>query len=339
MNQSVSKHSSPQPSPMGRGQGEGSRRFHFSILVFFGTFILCFALWMTYLQQVGSSENHFGSYLILIMGLLFSAACGLFVWSLESREQFLKNEVEKRTVQLQSINEELAEKNKEIESFAYAISHDLKAPLVSIQGFTSLLKSELGKTAEGPVGAQLDRISANVKQMSALIQDILEFSRVGRMEEEQESVDMNELFKEITAALRPQIESKKIILEIKPPFSTLWGSRKRLQQVFMNLIGNSVKYIGTTPSPKVKVYGRESGNGLFEICVEDNGIGIPKEAQEKVFKIFQRFHPKLGVEGTGIGLSTVKKIVETSGGRISFTSEPGKGTSFFIAWPKTDLKK
>lgn len=348
INQSIKKHPSPQPSPegrgyknefpspKGRGQGEGSKRFHFSILVFFGIFILCFALWLGYLKEIATTESNFGSYLILGMGLLFSAACGLFVWSLETRQEFLKGEVRRRTLQLQKTNEELAEKNKEIESFAFAISHDLKAPLVSIQGFASLLKSELGAAAAGPVNVHLDRISANVKQMSALIQDILEFSRIGRAEETEESVDLDELFKEILAGLKPQIEAKKVEIQIKSPFHRLWGPRKRLHQVFMNLIGNSVKYIGSAAKPRITVYGRESEGRLFEICVEDNGIGIPKEAQEKVFKIFQRFHPKLGVEGTGIGLSIVKKIVETNGGRISFASEPGKGTSFFIAWPKAD---
>jgi len=317
----------------------GKRKVHFSLLVFMGIFILCFALWLAYLQQITVSESKLGSYLILGMGLLFSATCGLFVRSLETRQEFLKGEVRKRTLELEKINNELSEKNKEIESFAYAISHDLKAPLVSIQGFTSLLKSELGAVASNSTVGYLDRISANVKQMTALIQDVLEFSRVGRLEEDGESVDLDELFKEILAGLKPQIEAKKVEIEIKSPFPRLWGSKKRLHQVFMNLIGNSVKYIGTAAKPAIKVCGRESKDGLFEVCIEDNGVGIPKEAQEKVFKIFQRFHPKLGLEGTGIGLSIVKKIVETNGGRISFSSEPGKGTTFFVAWAKADSKQ
>ncbi len=140
----------------------------------------------------------------------------------------------------------------------------------------------------------------------------------------------------ILFALKPQIESKKVEMKMESGFPRLWGSKRRLHQVFMNLIGNSVKYIGSAASPKIMVRGKDSKNGLFEVCVEDNGIGIPPEAQGKVFQIFQRFHPKLGVEGTGIGLSIVTKIVEVRGGRISFTSEVGKGTSFLVSWPKAD---
>ena len=309
-------------------------RFHFSLLVVAGGLILTFLLWDSYFNNASDIEKKVAGPLILVMGSLFSMAAGLFAWSLETRDQFLRREVQKRTLELQAKNEELTDKNQEIENFIHIISHDLKAPLVSIHGFGSLLKSESENALQGASADYLKRILMNAKQMTGLLQDLLEFSRVGRMEDEKEAVDMNLLFREILAELKPEIDRKKIQIESPGNFPSFWGSRKRLYQVFTNLIGNSVKYIGKAESPKIVLSGKEENADFFQISVRDNGIGIPKESQHKVFQIFQRFHPASGVEGTGVGLSIVKKIVEHNKGRVWFESEPGKGTVFHVAWPQ-----
>ncbi len=313
--------------------GKGNS-FHYSLLVFSGGIILTFLLWDSYFNQATQVEKNVASPLILAMGSLFSLAAGLFVWSLETRDCFLAREVQKRTLELEEKNEELTEKNGEIENFIHIVSHDLKAPLVSIQGFASILKTELGSMLQGINADYFNRIVTNAKQMTGLLQDLLEFSRVGRIEDENENVDMNSLFREITAELKPEIDKKKIQIENPGNFPKLWGSRKRLHQVFMNLIGNSVKYSGKNETPKVILNCKDGPSDYFEISVRDNGIGIPKEAHHKVFQIFQRFHPASGVEGTGVGLSIVKKIVEHNKGRVWFESDSRKGTAFFIEWPK-----
>ncbi|MBI4388302.1 MAG: HAMP domain-containing histidine kinase [Candidatus Omnitrophica bacterium] len=310
-----------------------NRHFHYSILVFAGGIILTFLLWDAYLNNNSQIEKSVASPLILAMGSLFSIAAGLFVWSLESRQGFMEREVHKRTVELENKNQELQEKNKEIENFIHIISHDLKAPLVSIQGFASILKNELGAALQGANLDYFNRIVTNAKNMTVLLQDLLEFSRVGRIEDEKEKVDMNSLFQEIVGELRPEIEKKKIQVKNAGRFPALLGTKKRLHQVFMNLVGNSVKYIGDPNSPTITLGCRENGS-FYEFQVRDNGVGIPQEAQSKVFQIFQRFHPGMGIEGTGVGLSIVKKIVETNGGSVRFESAPGVGTTFFVTWPK-----
>lgn len=311
---------------------KSKRGFHYSLLVFSGVMILTFLLWAAYVDQASDIEKRVAGPLLLIMGSLFSCAAGLFVWSLETRDDFLQKEVNKRTLELEEKNRELTAKSQEIENFIHIVSHDLKAPLVSIQGFASMMKNELGERLEGSSADFFNRIVANVKQMSTLLQDLLEFSRVGRMEDEKEEVDMGRLFHEILQDLKPEAEKKKIEVVSASDFPKLWGSKRRIHQAFMNLIGNAVKY-SKEPDPKVEL-GVEDRGDFFEFFVRDNGVGIPLEAQGKVFQIFQRFHPKLQVEGTGVGLSIVKKIVELNGGKVRFESRPGEGTTFFVSWSK-----
>ena len=309
--------------------------FHYSILVFAGGVILTFLLWDAYLRSTTSEiEQKVASPLILIMGSLFSLAAGLFVYSLETRGSFLRREVQKRTLELEAKNQQLIEKNKEIENFIHIISHDLKAPLVSIHGFVSLLKTELGSPLEGTKADYLNRIMANAKQMSSFLQDLLEFSRVGRIEDEKKEVDLGLVVKEILAALKPEIDKKQIAVESSKNFPKLWGAPNRIHQVFANLIGNSVKYIGNGSQPKLVIGYQENSNGFYQITIRDNGIGIPREAHSKVFQIFQRFHPSSEIEGTGVGLSIVKKIVDHNGGHVWFESEVGQGTTFFVTWPR-----
>lgn len=308
--------------------------FHYSLLVFLGCLALTYLLSEAYLEQLNGIDKVFARPLILAIGSLFSIASGLLMWSLESRDQFLEREVQKRTLELESKNKELSEKNREIENFIHIVSHDLKAPLVSIQGFASILKGELGNVLQGTNADYFNRIVSNAKQMSVLLQDLLEFSRIGRIEDEAEEVDLNSLFREILAELKPEIDRKKVRVENSENFPKLKGSRKRLHQIFSNLIGNSVKYASKKESPSISLRLDHEDARFVEVSIRDNGIGIPKEAHEKVFQIFQRFHPNSGVEGTGVGLSIVKKIVETYGGKVWFESEPGRGTIFFVAWPK-----
>ena len=311
------------------------KRFHFALLVFFGGMLLTFALWGAYLQGMSAIEQNVMSNIMLLMGSLFSGAVGLFVWSLETRDEYLQREVFKRTAELEHKNKELSIKNQEIENFIYIISHDLKAPLVSIQGFASIAQSEASAISASSKDA-IDRIISNSKRMSMLLRDLLEFSRVGRMEDDKEDVNMTQLVKDILQELSPEIQKKKAQVKCDSELPMLWGAKKRLYQVFANLIGNAIKYSSSKTAPVISIETRASDNGFHELCVTDNGIGIPKESQGKVFQIFQRFHPDLSIEGTGVGLSIVKKIVVLNGGAVRCESEVGRGTSFYVKWPMKD---
>lgn len=313
------------------------RPFRFHIFIFLVGLLFTITLWDAYYNGSRPFDKEIASNLILIMGTLFSAAAGLFTWSLETRRTFLEKEVDWRTKDLHEKNQELIRKNQEVENFIHIISHDLKAPIVSIQGFSSILKNELGSTIGAEQLDYLNRIQINAQQMNVLILDLLEFSRVGRIEDEKQSVNMTELLNEIVAELKPEMDRCHVSIQVPKDLPVLWGSRKRLSQVFTNLITNAIKYMGPNPKARVNIGYSKNGSDMSTLWVQDNGIGIRKEYQEKIFQIFQRVPNQLKVEGTGIGLSIVKKIVEHNGGQVWVESEEGKGSQFFVQWPMSEV--
>lgn len=273
---------------------------------------------------------------ILIMGILFSSASAFLTWNVSARTRLLQVEVDRRTTELSKKNDQLRTKNEEIENFIYTISHDLKSPIVSIQGFTSILKEEFGKNL-GETGSQyVERVLQNTRKMHHLIQDLLELSRIGQVEEKQDLVDTGKVISEIIGEHRNEIDKKHIQISIQPKMPVVNFPRIRMQQVFDNLITNAIKYSDDNRTPQIAIEfnGTESGSSFHHFIVRDNGIGIEKEYQEKIFQIFQRVHVDRNIEGTGIGLSIVKKIVEKYGGLIWVTSQPGEGSKFEFTIPK-----
>ncbi len=325
-----------EPKIFGSSKQE-SRPFRFYIVIFFVGLLFTVTLWDAYYNGTRPFDKEISSCLILIMGSLFSVAAGLFSWSIETRKSFLEKEVEWRTKDLHEKNKQLIQKNEEVENFIHIISHDLKAPIVSIQGFSSILKNEIGSSLDQTHLDYLNRIQINAQQMNTLILDLLEFSRVGRLEDEKETVNMISLIQEITAELKPIIDRSHVAINCEQQLPALWGSKKRLSQVFTNLMTNAIKYMGPNPNPKITIGYSQNGSSASTLWVKDNGIGIKKEYQEKIFQIFQRVPNQLKVEGTGIGLSIVKKIVELNGGKVWVQSEEGKGSQFFISWPTTKI--
>ncbi len=228
--------------------------------------------------------------------------------------------------------EELEKKTKELEAFVYTVSHDLRTPLISLEGFSDMLQEEFGAELGEEGLHYLDRIKANVEKMDNFIDDLLELSRVGRKEEENEKVDVQEVVEEVVNDLSSVLEEKGIDVRIQEEMPTLLFQRKRLYQIFSNLISNSCKYMGTPETPKIEIRA-ESQESNWLLCVEDNGIGIEEENQEKIFEIFHR-EKRLEEEGTGVGLAIVSQIIENSGGKIWVESEKGKGSKFYIKIPK-----
>jgi len=318
--------------------GKRRRSLNFHVLIFCVGLLITVTLWDVYLNGTTPFDREITSVVVLIAGTFFSVTAGVFSWSLQSHHDLLERQVEQRTQELNQRNRELESQNKEIENFIHIISHDLKAPIVSIRGFASLLHNELGESLQGVTADYFERIVANVKQMNELIVDLLEFSRVGRMEDEKECVDLKELMKGVVEELRPELEKRHIQVRVAEHLPELVGSRKRLNQVFMNLVGNAVKYMGSPPEPAIEIGCAEpkAKEGLVTIWVKDTGVGIKKEFQDRIFQIFQRAPNSLNVEGSGIGLSIVKKIVELNGGTVSVQSEEGRGSQFFVQWPKAN---
>jgi len=225
---------------------------------------------------------------------------------------------------------EIAAKNQELESFVYTISHDLRAPLVSLDGFYSLLKRE----SQNQLGEQgqhyLERIRANVAHMNTLVTELLELSRIGRVVGPEEEIDAGVLLREIEEGLVLKLEQEGVEFIVQQPLPAVRGDRGRIRQVFANLIENAVKFRSLERGLRIEV-GCEEERGFYRFHVRDNGIGILPQYQEQIFKPFRQLDR--GIEGVGMGLTLVKRIVEHHGGRLWVESELGKGSTFYFTIP------
>lgn len=229
---------------------------------------------------------------------------------------------------------ELKAANDELENFVYTVSHDLKSPIVSIQGFASILLQEFTTDLNEEARHFLSRIQFNANRMEKLIRDLLELSRIGRVVNPFELVDSRQIVLEAQNELIYQIQEQKIELRVAVDLPPVFCDRNRLVQVFSNLIGNAVKYIGQPETPLIEV-GWEPVENAIQFFVRDNGIGIERQYFEKIFGLFQILNPAEGDEkiGTGVGLTIVKRIVENHGGRIWVDSEKGHGATFYFTIP------
>ncbi|HZJ00165.1 MAG TPA: PAS domain S-box protein [Gemmatimonadaceae bacterium] len=226
----------------------------------------------------------------------------------------------------------LARSNQELDQFAYVASHDLKAPLRGIANLSQWIEEDLGDTLKQENKDQMELLRGRVHRMEALIDGILQYSRAGRVKSRPEQVDTGTLVHEVVELIAPP---PSIRIEIAPDMPTVSSEKVPLQQVFMNLLGNAIKHAGAS-DPKVHV-GWEEGGPFYEFSVTDNGPGIAPQYHERIFGIFQTLEARDKVEGTGIGLSVVQKIVEAKGGRVWVESEVGKGARFKFLWPKAEI--
>jgi len=234
---------------------------------------------------------------------------------------------------LREAHEGLARSNQELTSFAYVVSHDLKAPLRGIASLSEWLEEDLADRLEGEQREQMRLLRERVQRMDALIDGLLEYSRVGRIRNPVISVDVGALLVRLIGTVNPP---DHIHVAVIPPMPTLQTDELRLSQVFQNLIDNAVKY-HPGPQGRVEVACRDA-DAFWEFSVSDDGLGIEPRYHERIFQMFQSLHPRSDVESTGIGLALVKKIVEERGGKIWVESDgvPGHGSTFRFTWPKKE---
>ncbi len=221
---------------------------------------------------------------------------------------------------------ELADSNAELEQFAYIASHDLQEPLRMVTGFLTQLEKKYSDVIDEKGKKYIDFAVDGAKKMRQIILDLLEYSRVGKTEEDKENIDLNDLVKEIQILCRKKIEEKNAMFT-GTSLPVIHSYKSPVRQVFQNLIGNALKYSHETIPVQIQIAAEEL-NGHWHFTVTDNGIGIAKEYYNKIFIIFQRLHTKQAFEGTGMGLAVTKKIVESLGGEIWLDSTPGEGSSF-----------
>ena len=225
----------------------------------------------------------------------------------------------------------LRARNAELDTFAYAVSHDLKAPLVSLQGMSGLLAAECGPQLGEEGQHYLKRIEATVDRMQRLVADVLKLSSSGRGDHAAAAVAVDEVIDEVLQELDERLRARAVTVT-RGKLGTISAAQTELEQVFTNLIGNAVKYMGESVAAPAIEIGRADKDGCAEFFVRDNGIGIDPAYHAKIFEAFQRLL-EIETEGTGVGLAIVKKIVEAAGGRIWVESAVGQGSTFFFTWP------
>ena len=234
------------------------------------------------------------------------------------------------------VEEALQKKNEEMERFTYAVSHDLKSPLVTIKTFLGYLKMDMEAQKLEKVAKDLGYISNAADKMELLLGELLELARVGKRMNSSVDVPMQEVVQEALALVAGQIAAKgaEIVATQEPVW--LYGDRVRLVAIFQNLIDNAIKFLGNQPAPRVEI-GIERAGGEVEIFVRDNGQGIDPKGQTKVFGLFEKLD--MSTPGSGLGLALVRRIVELHGGKIRVESEgSGLGTTFRFTLAKTQIR-
>jgi PAS domain S-box-containing protein len=244
-----------------------------------------------------------------------------------SLQKWIEEEHEKLIAELES-------KNAELERFTYTVSHDLKSPLITIRGFLGFIKEDSRTGNLVRLESDIKRIGDAAEKMQRLLNDLLELSRVGRLVSEPKEVRFNELVMEALELLHGRISQGNVAVSVAEDLPSVYGDRQRLLEVVQNLVDNAAKYMGEQSQPRIEIgcHGWEDGKPVF--YVRDNGMGIAPEYHDKIFGLFNKLDP--GMEGTGIGLALVKRIVEFHGGRIWVESQIGQGTTFLFSLPSAE---
>jgi len=227
-------------------------------------------------------------------------------------------------------SDKLVQANSELENFVFTVSHDLKSPIVSVQGFSTILLNDFADNIDPEGLHYLKRIQSNVTQMERLITDLLELSRIGRVVNPFELIDINEVVKNVISDLQFQADKKNIKFIYVEKFPKIMCDKDRIIQVFTNLLSNSIKYLGDNKKPEIEI-GFQEEKEKYIFFVKDNGIGIDPIYHQKIFELFHSLKDIKDVEGTGVGLTIVKRIIDNHHGKIWVDSEKGKGATFYFS--------
>ena len=235
-----------------------------------------------------------------------------------------------RTAQLEATN-------KELEAFAYSVSHDLRAPLRHINGFVGMLKRNSAATLDDQSLHYLDTISGAADRMGTLIDDLLSFSRMGRAEMTRMPVDIGALVEDVIREMEPDIQGRTIDWRIGP-LPVVSGDRALLRTVLVNLVSNALKFTRSRQPAEIEIGCLREREGEITVYVRDNGVGFDMQYVGKLFGVFQRLHSTSDFDGTGIGLANVRRVISRHGGRAWAEGRVKGGATFYFSLPHRDPK-
>jgi PAS domain S-box-containing protein len=249
-----------------------------------------------------------------------------------------QEKIEQLNTDLQRHAGRLEETNKELEAFSYSVSHDLRAPLRHIDGFVKMFTNSSGDKLDARGRRYLDIIADSAQKMGVLIDDLLVFSRMSRAELRHSKVSTDSLVHEAVDGLQTETNGRQIHWNIGT-LPEVEADPAMLQQVWVNLISNAVKYTRPRNPAEIEIGSEESGNGEYTFFVHDNGVGFDMQYGHKLFGVFQRLHRADEFEGTGIGLANVSRIIHKHGGRVWAEAKPNAGATFYFSLPKKPTEK
>ncbi len=258
------------------------------------------------------------------------------------------DELKKNREELQLLNEtleqrvaertnELQDANEDLEAYAHSVAHDLRAPLRAMYGFARALREDYGDKLDEHGREYTEFIDDAATQMDQLIKDLLEYSKVGRTDMSIDIIDVGEVIGSSIEHLAAEIDEANADFSINRPLGVVTGHRGTLLQAVSNLISNAIKFVAAGVQPQVHIWTEKQRNGFLIINLKDNGIGIEKEYQNRIFRVFERLHGVESFPGTGIGLAIVRRAVESMNGRFGLESEVGKGSRFWIELPCAEV--
>jgi len=248
-----------------------------------------------------------------------------------------KNEIARHALELEQVvatrTGELRETIGELEGFSYSVSHDMRAPLRAMQSFAHFLEDEYGSKLDARGVDYLHKIKRSAVRLDQLIQDVLSYTRILHAKLPMAPVNLDRLVRDIIETM-PNGQPLKPQIQVKGTLPKVMGNEALLGQCVSNLLSNAAKFVSPGTSPQVEVSSQAAGNGSVRLWFKDNGIGIAPENHDRIFRMFERIHPASEYEGTGIGLTIVRKATERMDAQLGFDSALGKGSSFWIQLKK-----
>lgn len=276
-------------------------------------------------------SRHFGHEELMLM----EAVCHQVSVAIQRKrtEEALYDLTEQLDRRVQERTSQLQETSEQMEAFCYSISHDLRAPLRTIRGFSQAILEDYSNLLDATGKEYLQRVMSGAEKMDSLIQDLLEYSRLGRSKLTFEPIHLEASIDRILLQLEQEVQSKQATVSVRKPLHVVHGHAQTLEQMLINLLTNALKFVRPGVAPQISIWSAEAENHI-RIWVEDNGIGIAPEHQNRIFGVFERLHGVESYPGTGIGLAIVAKGAARMGGRTGVESVPNFGSRFWIDLPK-----